>query len=82
MSVKTTSEAGFSTTSSNNSNQSTIDMLRHMAGSGIRRSKCQPEFLEELAKGTASTELDKDVVEKLKIVTGEDGTAFFRKFVG
>jgi hypothetical protein len=88
VSIKSRStSSGVSTTSTmgtTSSTQSALDTLRLIAGSGVRRSKCRAEFLEDLAKkgpkGLAA--LDKDVAERLSIVTGKEAVTFFRKFIG
>lgn len=79
-SIRSKSSAVSSGTAS--STQSTVDILRLIAGSGVRRSKCRAEFLEELAKGSGLAALDEDIAERLKIITGKEGIAFFRRFIG
>jgi hypothetical protein len=77
---KSSSVLSSGTTSST---QSALDTLRLIAGSGVHRSKCRAEFLEELAKGPDRlVALDKDVAERLSIIAGKEGIAFFRKFIG
>ncbi|KAF9446272.1 hypothetical protein P691DRAFT_214313 [Macrolepiota fuliginosa MF-IS2] len=80
LSVMSRASVFSSTTAS--SSQSAMDTLRVIAGSGVRRSKCCPAFLEELAKGPRLEELDGDIAERVKIITGKEGIAFFRKFIG
>lgn len=53
-----------------------------MSGNGVRRSKCRAEFVEDLAKtGGLALVLGKGIAEKLNIIAGKDGIAFFRKFI-
>ncbi|KAJ3574628.1 hypothetical protein NP233_g1635 [Leucocoprinus birnbaumii] len=83
VSIRTKSSSGVSSTGTTSSTQSALDTLRLIAGSGVRRSKCRAEFLEKLAKSPDDlSALDKDVAERLRIVTGKEAVAFFRKFVG
>ncbi|RDB19311.1 hypothetical protein Hypma_013446 [Hypsizygus marmoreus] len=57
------------------------ETLAVMIGGKVRRSRCAPEFLEEVAKGVSS-EVFEDLGRKFKIITGSDAVAFYKKFLG
>lgn len=52
-----------------------------MVGEKRRRSRCPPEFLEEVAKG-GSFEIFEQLGRKFKIITGSEAVAFYKKFLG
>lgn len=83
ISIKSKSSSGISSSGTSSSTRSALDALRLTAGSGVRRSKCRAEFLEKLAQSPQDLNiLDKDVAERLRIITGKEAVALFLKFVG
>jgi len=82
ISIRSKSSSGISSAGTSSSTQSALDALRLIAGSGIRRSKCRAEFLEKLAQSPQDLSvLDKDVAERLRLLTGKEAVALLCKFV-
>lgn len=56
------------------------DTLKVIVGEKARRSRCGPEFLEEVAKG-GSLDVFEAMGRKFKIVTGPEAIGFYKKFL-
>jgi hypothetical protein len=56
------------------------DTLKVIVGEKARRSRCGPEFLEEVAKG-GSFDVFEDLGRKFKIITGAEAIVFYKKFL-
>ncbi|KAF8079224.1 hypothetical protein FPV67DRAFT_103726 [Lyophyllum atratum] len=57
------------------------ETLAVMVGDPCRRSRCSPEFLEDMAK-RSSSEIYEEFGKKFRIITGSEAVTFYKKFLG
>lgn len=57
----------------------TPETLKLLAGDRARRSRCDPEFLEEFAK--AISDHNKETDGNYKIITGSEARAVYKKYL-